>query len=140
MANVKSAVTRELHHTLETHPQIEEVHFTADGHHHFRVFTHGNGRYTRLEEVPEVTKSGISTGKFVQVPIKDLSGKDDERFAIVETVSREDVLKTTPVSKTVVSDLSKLEAVAATLEVSQEDLVAFLKSRNTGAPIVAKKK
>jgi hypothetical protein len=125
-------ITTELHNVLETNPGKKHVHFTADGHYHFRVFSVPGGKdnnlYTRLQEVPEKSDKGISTGKFIQVPIKNLKGAADERFLVAKTMTREEVLAIAPVDGTLLSIAtgpSKAE-ILATLGVSDEELAAFL--------------
>lgn len=77
-----------LRDTVATHPNIGEVHFTADGHHHFVTPTEIKGkRYTRTQDVYSQVidpKSGVAAKKdTIGVPATE----------VVETLSREDILK-----------------------------------------------
>lgn len=138
---MKSTVTKELQETLEQNPHIEDVHFTADGHHHFRAFQHGKDMYTRLAEVPEKSKTGIYTGKHVLAPIKNIRNEDHEAHKIVESVSREEVLSATPVAKEPVSGLVKQGLVETLAAMDPEEVKAlFAQMFPGGAPVAAKKK
>ena len=120
----KFPISEELQQVVDDNLHIDEVHFTEDGHHHFRVFEHKGAKYTRLHEIPEVTeKSGISTGKHVLAPITDKKG--NVLHKIVATVGRQEVLDATPVKTQRSSILSKAD-ILESLEVSEEDLKAFL--------------
>jgi len=121
-------VTQSLQDTVEQNDHIEEVHFTADGKHHFRVFDHGGKKYTRLQEIPEKLKSGVLTSKLVLAPIKNRRNEDHEDHLIVETVSRDEILKAKPVADPQESAIKKADLLA-TLEISEEELAAFLKAR-----------
>lgn len=125
---MKSKVTKELQETLELKPNIEHVHFTADGHHHFRSFENGKSLYTRLREVRAKSPKGVDLNKFEHVPILDLKGNIDARFLITETVHRDEVLAATPINRPTGIGPSKAD-ILATLEVSAEDLAAFLATR-----------
>lgn len=120
-------ILQSLYNTVESHKNIEEVHFTADGHHHFRAFQHGKDMYTRLEEVPEKTSQGVHTGKHILQPIADASGKPHPAHKIVETLSREQVLKSTPVPDPEIVP-AKNDALAQ-LNITPEEYEAFMKSR-----------
>lgn len=121
-------VSKSLQDTVEQNDHIEEVHFTADGHHHFRVFDHGGKKYTRLTEIPEVTKGGISTNKLVLAPIKNKRNQDDEQHVIVETISRDEVLKATPVADKKEGSIKKQD-ILDLLGITDEDVEKILKSK-----------
>lgn len=120
-------VTESLYSTVETNPHIEHVHFTEDGNHHFRVFKHGNDLYSRLEEVPVITKAGISTGKFDIKPIQH-NGKDHADHKITATMTREQVLKSTPV-KDAAQPLIKKADILDILGITEDDLTLVLKTK-----------
>ncbi len=121
-------VSKELQDTVDQNLHIDHVHFTADGHHHFRVFQHGKDLFTRLEEVPEKTKSNISTGKFILAPIKNHKGEIHPAHLVTETVSREEILKAKPVTIASAPSISA-EDVYAALQVTPEELAAFMASK-----------
>ena len=77
----KSKISKELAETVESHPNVQEVHFAADGHHYFNVFKHGKENYGRIATVPTKDKDG----KVIQVKAPILETR------IVETLSREDI-------------------------------------------------
>lgn len=124
-----TTITYELQQTLEVTPNIKHVHFTAAGTHHFRVFEYNKSLYTRLNEVPKKTESGlIIPNKFELVPIKDNRGKDDPQYLITETLTREQVLSATPVNKPKPSGITKGD-VLELLEITDEDLKKVLSSK-----------
>ena len=132
-------ITKELHEVLELNPGKTHVHFTGDGHYHFRTFSSDDksdkNLYTRLQEVAE-KRNGIATGKHIKVRIDNsISGKPDERFKVAKTMTREEVLAIKPVDSSMLSVAGPTRAeILATLEVSDEELQAALKA------IKAKKK
>jgi hypothetical protein len=128
MGKARFPITESLHSTVEHNPHIEEIHFTADGHHHFRVFKSGDMRYSRLKEVAETTKGGIATGKFVEAPIKNHKGEDHTSHLIVDTVSRADLLKETPVPDKKESVIKKAD-ILDVLGITEEDLKSVLSKK-----------
>lgn len=129
----KFPITNSLQATVEQNEHIDEVHFTADGNHHFRVFSPEDKKnknlYSRLHEIHETTPGGIVTAKRILAPIKDRKNNDDEKFLIVETLTREQVLSATPVADKVPSQLVKADVIAAIEGFTTEELQAILKSR-----------
>ncbi len=118
-------ITTSLQETLLQKPNLAQVHFSADGKHHFRVFELNKKLYSRLQEVPEKTKQGIATKKFIMVPILDLYGKEDARFVIDKTMTREQVLSATPIKESLNDGPSKAD-VLASLGVSAEEFAAVM--------------
>lgn len=75
-----------LRDTVATHPNINEVHFTADGHHHFKdPVTIEGKRYIRTDEV----KSQIQTpqGLAAKMIIKPVASTE-----VIKTLTRDEVL------------------------------------------------
>ena len=128
MATPKFPITQELQNVVETHPNIEQVYFTTDGHHHFRAFRHGNSDYTRLAQVPELSKGGIATGKHVLAPIKNAKGADHEDHLVVDTVDRESILKATPVASKKESLIKKAD-ILSILDISEDELAVLLNKK-----------
>lgn len=129
-------VTKVLQDTVEQNPHIEEIHFSADQHYHFRVFECDDKKnknlYNRLQEIPEVSSGGIATGKFILAPIKDKLNptKDDARFLITKTLTRAEVLSATPVAESEAAkpQISKTLLLEA-LEITEEDLKLIQKAK-----------
>lgn len=124
-------ITHELQHTLLNTLKLKTVYFTADGNHHFRVFKCNGQLYTRLQEVPEKTKSGIVIpNKFELVPFKDPRNpkEDDPRFLVKEEMTREQVLNATPADRQKESAITKAE-ILGILDISSEELEAVLKTK-----------
>lgn len=122
-------VYKSLQELVETHKNIQEVHFTADGKHHLRAFQHKGNLYTRLDEVPEKTAAGIHTGKSILVPIAGMDGKDHPDYRITETMTREDILNATPVPDEDPNVLA-IRSAMDTLSITPEEYEAFMASRN----------
>lgn len=75
-----------LRDTVLTHPDIEEVHFTADGHHHFATPEVINGkRYLRVDEV----KSQIKTAQGLAAKIVRTGVPHTE---VIKTFTRDEIL------------------------------------------------
>lgn len=126
---MKYPIKKSLQDTVELNPHIEEVHFTADGHHHFRAFKHDKDMYTRLREVNEVTKGGIVTNKMVLAPILNHRNEKHPAHLIVETVSRAEILK----AKTVDDTDAKADILANLDSFTTEELQALLDAKKAAA-------
>lgn len=130
-------VTKVLKDTVEQNPHIQEIHFSEDGHYHFRVFEATDKKnknlYSRLQEIPEVSGGGIATGKFILAPIKDRLNptKDDARFLITETLTRDEVIKATPVAEGNEPQQPQItkSLILSTLDITEEELAALLKKK-----------
>jgi hypothetical protein len=95
MAKINAKISRELKETIETHPNIEQVHFDAEGNHYFQIYDFKaskledpklTGKYGRIDEKMWQSNSD-GTQKLIRIP--------DMLTRIVETIDREDVLKAT---------------------------------------------
>lgn len=128
MATVKFPVTEELQDTLERNKHITEVHYTEDGNHHFRVFPHGKDLYTRLEDVPKLTKEGIQIpNQWEQAPIENYKGGCDHK--IVATYSREDILNATPVRVKQDRPVIQKADILDILGISEEEVTALINKK-----------
>lgn len=78
-----------LEDTLLQHPEITEVHFNADGGHHFNVFPSGGKMYGNVIKQP-VTVPDPKTGK----PTEVIKEYPVIKTMIVETLKREQILGT----------------------------------------------
>lgn len=124
----KFPITAELQQTVETHPKIEAIHFTEDGHYHFRVFPYKNDFYTRLNEVPAKTTGGLTIpNKFELVPFTN--NKNEPLHRIAETLTREQVLSATPVNAPATNGLTKGD-VLNILGITDEDFAKVLSTKN----------
>lgn len=90
---IKSKISEELKATIAAHPHIQDVHFTATGEHFFNTHEHKEkgakaaktyGRL-KLEAVHVGNEGDRKIYKNQNVPVPETE--------IVETVSREDILK-----------------------------------------------
>ena len=138
MANAidKYPVSQSLWDTVDQNEHIEEVHFTADGAHHFRAFEcvgldgKTKGKYTRLTQVPEVAaKSGITTGKFVFAPILDKKNAEDVAHVVTDTYTRDEILATDPVPDKRQNTIIKADLIAALGEMTMEEIQAVLDAK-----------
>lgn len=123
----KQKVTKGLHQTLALHPEIALVHFTGDGQYHLNAHNLSGKYYTRLVEGPETTAKGLSTGKSVLSPIMDDKNKPHIKYAVVESVKREDVLATTPIAENE-ETLLQVDALDI-LGISEDEYSEFMKTR-----------
>ena len=73
-------VSEDLANTVAANTHINEVHFTATGHHYFNVHAHGKEKYGRV-----FRDTIIKDGKKQVVEAPDLNTK------IVETLTREEI-------------------------------------------------
>jgi hypothetical protein len=132
-------ITQELKNTLLQSPNIKEVYFTGDGHHHFRCHKGPDGNsYTRMAEVPE-KKGNLYTGKSVIVPIMD-GNKPDLQYAVVTSKTRQEVLEM-PVNASSAGEQMLAEATGGnTAKITKADVLGLLEiSEDEFAAIIAKK-
>lgn len=124
----KFPVSEELQITVEQNKHIDTVYFTADGEHHFRVFKNGDKYYTRLQEVPETTKTGIQIpNKWKLEPILNYKGECEHE--IVADMSREQVLAATPVRVTSNKPQILKADILDVLGISEDELQKLLKTK-----------
>lgn len=120
----KPRITQELKDTLNSTPNIKEVYFTGDGHHHFRAFRGPkDGLYTQLKEIPEQI-NGVYTNKSVNVPFMD-GNQPDIRFTVVKTMSREEVLSAN-INATTLNEALLREPAAAKPQITKADILSML--------------
>ena len=131
----KYPVSQSLWDTVDQNEHIREVYFTADGNHHFRAFeclsTDGKTKmqYTRLCQVPEVSKAGLLTGKHVFAPILDKKNNEDADHVVTDTYTRDEVLATTSVPDSRQNTIIKADLIAALGEMTTEEIQSILDAK-----------
>lgn len=78
-----ATISKSLRETVESNPNISEVHFNADGGHHLNVYPHGGVLYGRITETT-VMDTKTNKPKKLRAPLL--------KTRIVESVTREQVL------------------------------------------------